>query len=89
MTPEAQRECGPQEHLFAFLDDVYATSDVPDRTRTLYDAQAGIRFHTEKTSMEQSVVMSCRGPEVWNPEGVKILGTPVGSQRFIQEVADK
>ena len=29
------------------------------------------------------------GPEVWNPEGVKILGTPVGSQRFVQEVVEK
>ena len=54
---EAQRDCGPQEHLFAFLDDVYATIDVPDRTRTVYDslgtklhAQAGIRLHTGKTT---------------------------------------
>ena len=29
------------------------------------------------------------GPEVWNPEGVKILGTLVGSQRFVQEVIEK
>ena len=68
---EAQRECGPQEHLFAFLDDVYATSDVPDRTRTLYDslgtklhAQAGIRLHGEDKSMEQSVIMSSGGCRV-------------------------
>ena len=98
---EAQRECGPQEHLFAFLDDVYATSDVPDRTRTLYDslgtklhAQAGIRLHTGKTRVWNRASLCPAGvvelgPEVWNPEGVKILGTPLGSQRFIQEVADK
>ena len=80
---EAQRECGPQEHLFAFLDDVYATSDVPERTRTLYEslgtklhAQAGIRLHTGKT-------------RVWNRASLSSLGTPLGSQRFIQEVADK
>ena len=26
------------------------------------------------------------GPDVWNPRGIKILGTPVGSQKFIPEV---
>ena len=29
------------------------------------------------------------GPEVWNPEDIKILGTPVTSQRIVQEVIDK
>ena len=29
------------------------------------------------------------GPEVWNPEGVKVLGTPVGSRRFVEEEEDK
>ena len=29
------------------------------------------------------------GPDVWNPRGIKILGTPVGSQEFIQEVCDE
>ena len=29
------------------------------------------------------------GPEVWNPEGVKVLGTPVGSRRFVEEVVQK
>ena len=29
------------------------------------------------------------GPEVWNPEGVKVLGTPVGSTRFVEEVVNK
>ena len=98
---EAQRGCGPQEHLFAFLDDVHATSDVPDRTRTLYDslgtklhAQPRIRFHTEKTRVWNGASLCPEGvaelgPEVWNPEGVKILGTPVFSQRFVQEVVEK
>ena len=25
------------------------------------------------------------GPEVWNPTGIKVLGTPVGSAAFVQE----
>ena len=29
------------------------------------------------------------GPEVWNPEGVKVLGAPVGSTRFVEEVVNK
>ena len=37
---KAQRECGPREHLFDFLDDVYATSNVQDGTRTLYDSSS-------------------------------------------------
>ena len=28
------------------------------------------------------------GPEVWSPRGVKVLGTPVGSDEFIREVSD-
>ena len=26
------------------------------------------------------------GPEVWSPEGVKILGTPIGSGEFVARV---
>ena len=29
------------------------------------------------------------GPDVWNPRGIKILGTPIGSQEFIQEVCEE
>ena len=29
------------------------------------------------------------GPDVWNPEGVKVLGTPVGSRAFVDEVINK
>ena len=45
----------PGEHLFAFLDDVYAVSS-PERTRAIYDMlaqelrdHAGIRLHEGKT----------------------------------------
>ena len=90
---EAQRECGPQEHLFAFLDDVYATS-VCQTARGHLQTQAGIRLHTGKTRVWNRASLclhgwSSLGPEVWKPAGVKILGTLVGSQRFVEEVVDK
>ena len=84
-----------------FLDDVYFTSPTPNRTRTAYDslgeklqAHAGIELHTGKTRVwnRASVCpegMVELGPEVWNPEGVKVLGTLVGSTRFVEEVVNK
>ena len=95
---EASRELRPEEHLFAYLDDVCFSGDVPNRTRTVYDSfgeklftQAGIRLHSGKTRVwnRASVClegMAELGPEVWNPEGVKVLGTPVGSRAFVDEV---
>ena len=83
----------PGEHLFAFLDDVYAIC-MPERTRAVYDllsekllAGAGIRLHTGKTRVwnqagECSPGMGDFPPEVWSPEGMKILGTPVGTEEF-------
>ena len=35
------------------------------------------------------VGMAELGPDVWNPEGVKVLGTPVGSRTFVAEVINK
>ena len=29
------------------------------------------------------------GPDVWSPQGVKILGTPVGSAVFIEEATQR
>ena len=83
----------PTELLFAFLDDVYVVSN-PDRTRPLYDllgeklAHAGIRLHAGKTRMwnkasERPPNIDDLGDEVWNPEGIKVLGTPVGSDAFV------
>ena len=98
---QAQREFKADENLFAFLDDVYFTSPTPNRTRTAYDslgeklyAHADIQLHTGKTRVwnRSSVCpegMVELGPEVWNPEGVKVLGTPVGSTRFVEEVVNK
>ena len=85
----------PGEELFAFLDDGYILC-APERCRFLYDLLAdrlfrgaGIQVHTEKTRVwnqagECPPDMQVLGPEVWSPEGVKILGTPVGHADFIQ-----
>ena len=37
----------------------------------------------------RSVNLEDLGPDVWNPRRIKILGTPVGSQEFIQEVCEE
>ena len=66
---------------------VYAVTS-PGRSRAVYNllaeqlwAVAGIRLHTGKTRVwnraaERSPDMDDLGNEVWNPEGIKILGTP-------------
>ena len=85
------------EELLAFLDDVYAISE-PGRTRTVYKTlaeklaiKAGIRLHTGKTRVwnQEGVCppnLEDLGPDVWSSRGVKILGTPVGSDAFVQEL---
>ena len=55
---------------------------------------AGNQFHTGKTRVWNwgSVCpegMVELGPEVWNPEGVKVLGAPVDSTRLVEEVVNK
>ena len=55
---------------------------------------AGIRLHTGKTRVWNRAGvcpegMAELGPEVWNPKGVKVLGIPVGSRRFVEEVVTK
>ena len=85
----------PGECIFAFLDNVYAVTS-PGRSRAVYNllaeqlwAVAGIRLHTGKTRVwnraaERPPDMDDLGNEVWNPEGIKILGIPVGSPQFVQ-----
>ena len=92
----------PRDALLAFLDDVYVISQDPNRVRQAYDllgdrlaTQAGIRLHIGNTRVwnRASVCppprMAELGPEVWNPTGIKVLGTPVGSAAFVQEVVNK
>ena len=83
----------PGEHLFAFLDDVYVVSE-PERTGTIYallardfHEKAGIRLHQGKARVWNAAGMipdgiQDLGPEVWSPEGLMVLGTPMGSDAF-------
>ena len=84
---EADREMDRSEHLLAFLDDVHVVS--PHRTRPLYnilgerlEMGAGIRLHAGKTRVWNREAIcppdiQDLGDEVWNPEGIKILGKPI------------
>ena len=89
----------PGEQLFAFLDDVYTLSS-PSRTRSLYNmlekklVLAGIWLHTGKIRSWNynntcPVDMPELRPEVWSPQGVEVLGTPIGTPMFVEEVTQK
>ena len=90
---EVKRFLLPGEFLFAFLDDVHAVS-TPERTRAVHDLLgekllegAGIRLRIGKTQVWNQAAecppeMGDFLPEVWSPEGMKILGTPVGTEAF-------
>ena len=91
---EVRQSLEDGECLFAFLDDIYVLSS-PERTRVIYDLlattlmeRAGIQLHTGKSRTwncagECLVDMTELGPDVWNPLGIKILGTPVGHYEFV------
>ena len=95
---EVQAELEDGELLFAFLDDVYVVC-LPNRVRTIFDLLgarlsrvAGIRLHDGKTRVwnkagECPERVAELGPDVWSPQGVKILGTPVGSGDFVERMA--
>ena len=94
MLVEVRSQLLPGEHLFAFLDDIYALTK-PEWTRDVYDLlahnffqYAGIRLHAGKTPTwnqagEIPERMEEFGEDVWSPVGVNILGTPVGSLDFV------
>ena len=85
------------EVLFAFLDDVYAVC-APNRTREVFALLthhlwrvAGIRLHTRKTRVWNRSAVSPPnvedlGEQVSNPEGIKVLGTPVGTDQYLSDV---
>ena len=95
---EVQAELEDGELLFAFLDDVYVVC-LPHRVRTIFhllgarlSRVAGIRLHDGKTRVwnkagECPERVAELGPDVWSPQGVKILGTPVGSRNFVERMA--
>ena len=67
---------------------------VPERVRAVYDKVAaalqevaGIQLHEGKTRVWNTGGvrpdgLSDLGEDVWNPEGVEVLGTPLGSDAF-------
>ena len=97
-------QCVPKrndgETVGGFLDDMYIVSSL-ERTRHLYNlvseklwSVAGTQLHTRKTRCWNQngrclPNMFDLGPEVWSPQGVKVLGTPIGSFEFIKEVSDR
>ena len=91
---EVARSLERGEQFCAFLDDVYLLCQ-PSRVKTLFtvlsDAllrHAGIHLHQGKTKTWNSAGVipdnvEDVGPEVWQPEGITVLGTPIGSEQFV------
>ena len=79
----------PGELLFAFGDDVYVVA-LPGRIRELYNLlgdKLAIRVHSGKTRTWNKAALcppnlDDMGPDVWNEEGVKILGQSVHTRSF-------
>ena len=84
------------EQICAFLDDVYLLCK-PALVEPLYKVLeetmmriAGIRLHQGKTRAWNKAgvvpddIMNV-GAETWQPEGITVLGTPLGSEVYIAE----
>ena len=96
---EVQANLRDDEHLFAFLDDVYVLTS-PERVRDVFNLLseklfnlAGIQLHSGKTrTWNQAGVippnMQDVGEDVWSPNGVKVLGTPIGGEDFVRQASD-
>ena len=91
---EVSRSLRPEERLCAFLDDVYLLC-LPDRVASLYELlsdallrMAGIRLHQGKTRTWKNAGIVPEGieelgEEAWQPDGITILGTPIGTAQYI------
>ena len=90
----------PDEQICAFLDDVYIVCQ-PERVRVLFDLflesliqVAGIRLHDGKTSLWNASGtvpdnVEELGPAVWQPRGIAVLGTPIGSLEYTAERVER
>ncbi len=92
----------PGEDLAAFLDDVYVLCK-PDRVRDIYNMLeeafgriAGIQLHTGKTRVWNKSGITPRNIEdlggeggAWSPDGVVLLGVPVGTPDFVRAHAQE
>ena len=90
----------PGEHLCAFLDDIYMVCE-PERVRPLYNIlgaalhrEAGISLHTGKTRVwNRGGIVPAHveemGLDVWNCDGIKVLGTPLGTAHFVASLVEE
>ncbi len=97
---EVAQRLRPGEDISAFLDDVYVLCS-PDRVRDIYDMLsealqrvAGIELHNGKTKVwnragrEPPRLEGLGGEEgAWCPNGLILLGTPVGCDEFVKQQA--
>ena len=93
---EVRTTLQPGEQLFVFWDDVHALCD-PQRVKAIHDTLAecvwrvaGIQLHRGKTKVWNKgrvppPHVDQLGPEASQPEGIKVLGTPIGSAAFTRE----
>ena len=97
---EGKRPMRPGEYFLAYLDDTFILSQ-PERARPLYSAmdlqlqtRAGIQLNAGKTRVWnragiQPPNMDDLGEGVWSPEGIKVLGSPIGSEAFVQAFTER
>ena len=88
----------PDEQICAFLDDVYIVCQ-PERVRVLYDwlaesliRVAGIHLHEGKTRVwiaSGTDNVEELGPDVLQPRGITVLGTPIGSVEYTTEKIER
>ena len=88
----------PGEHLRAFLDDIYMVCE-PERVRPLYNI-LGAALHREASVCTLAKPVWNRGgivpahveemgPDVWNCDGIKVLGTPLGTAHFVASLVEE
>ena len=93
---EVATSLAPEEHLCAFLDDIYLLCP-PERVVPLYKLLsetlarvAGIRLHQGKTKVWNKAGRAPEdvqelGTEAWQTQGLKVLGTPIGTPEFVSQ----
>ena len=91
---EVNSTLNDDEFIFAYLDDIYIVAK-PERIREIYDVlahalldNANISINAGKTKVWNRIGrypdnVDDLGTEVWSPDGIIILGTPIGSTDFV------
>ena len=86
--------------MCAFLDDIYMVCE-PERVRPLYNIlgaalhrEAGTSLHTVKTRVwNRGGIVKARveelGPDVWNCDGIEVLGTLLGTAQFVASLVEE